>query len=123
MPTLILPYPISTNRYWRTFRGITTKSTEARQYKSAVEAIAMAEGITRPLACAVKVDMSYHPRRPKQYTEGANVRAMDLDNVLKVAIDSLNGIAYVDDKQITHLTIRRGEPIPDGGLVIAWESV
>ena len=123
MPTLILPYPISTNRYWRTFRGITTKSTEARQYKSEVEVIASREGITRPLACAVKVEMSYHPRRPQKYVEGANVRAMDLDNVMKVALDALNGVAYVDDKQITELRIRRGEPIPEGGLVIAWEAV
>lgn len=30
----------------------------------------------------------------------------DLDNYLKLVQDSLNGVAYVDDKQITHLEAR-----------------
>lgn len=122
MPQLILPYPISTNRYWRSFRGMTVKSTEAREYKAAVQVIAAYEGVCDPLQCGVKLDMSYHPKRPQKYQPGQAVRSMDLDNVMKVAIDCLNGIAYADDKQITHLSIRKGEPIPDGGLVIAWEA-
>jgi len=122
MPRLILPYPISTNRYWRTFRGMTVKSAEAREYRETVRLIADREGVTQPLQGSVRVEMSYHPRRPKTYKPGAPVRSMDLDNVMKVAIDSLNGVAYVDDKQISHLSISKGEPVTDGSLVIAWEA-
>lgn len=31
----------------------------------------------------------------------------DVDNYAKTILDSLNGIAYVDDKQITHLTMEK----------------
>jgi crossover junction endodeoxyribonuclease RusA len=119
MHRLELPYPISTNRYWRIFRGMAVKSSEARQYKADVHAIAMQAGASEPLSGPIHVQMTYHPRRPKTY-KGGPVRAFDLDNVAKVAIDSLNAIAWHDDKQITHLAISRGEPVPNGALIVQW---
>ena len=41
---IILPYPISTNRYWRTFRGMTVVSEEAKAYKKQVAQIAQLSG-------------------------------------------------------------------------------
>ena len=31
----------------------------------------------------------------------------DIDNYAKTILDALNGVAWVDDKQITHLTVRK----------------
>jgi Holliday junction resolvase RusA-like endonuclease len=36
-------------------------------------------------------------------------RRGDLDNCLKVMIDSLKGVAFVDDSQVVHITARRFE--------------
>lgn len=119
MPSLILPYPISTNRYWRIFRGMAVKSAEACQYKTGVQAVAMEAGFREPLSGAIHVEMTYHPKKPKTY-KGGPVRSFDLDNTLKVAIDALNGIAWHDDKQITFLAIRKGEPVDGGALIVEW---
>lgn len=37
----VLPYPVSTNRYWRNFRGYTVRSKEANQYKEIVKALSI----------------------------------------------------------------------------------
>ena len=121
MNRLVLPYPISTNRYWRNFRGMMVKSSEAREYKAKIQAIAWQQGYGCPLDGPVHVEMSYHPKKPKTY-KGGPVRSFDLDNVAKVAIDALNAIAWHDDSQITHLSISKADPIPDGGLVVMWRA-
>lgn len=121
MIRLELPHPISANRYWRIFRGMAVKSSEARQYKQDVQTIAVYQQVPEPMSCAIHLEISYHPKRPKNY-KGGPVRAYDLDNCLKVAIDALNGIAWHDDKQITHLAISRCEPVPNGALIVRWRE-
>lgn len=132
---MLLPYPISTNRYWRTFRNRMVRSKEAVEYKSEVEDIASA-AITKEIDGCIKVDLALHPERPKDWEKRARkdprwvlgVRRMDLDNALKVALDALQGIAYEDDRSITDIRIRLRDPIDGGGLTVKistdefWES-
>jgi Holliday junction resolvase RusA-like endonuclease len=101
---------------------MTVKSTEARQYQTTIRAIAMQEGVSQPLEGAVHVEMEYHPKRPKKWRQGDPVRSQDISNVCKVAEDALNGIAWIDDKQITHLSIAKKEPIEGGALIIQWKE-
>ena len=117
---LTLPYPISANRYWRHFRGRTIKSSEARQYQAIAKSIAIDKGISTPLHGPINVEMSYHPRKPKKYA-GGPVRSLDLSNVIKVAEDALNGIAWIDDSQIVYIHAVKGEPVTEGALIIRWE--
>lgn len=119
MHRIELPHPISANRYWRIFRGMAVKSSEARDYKSIAQKVAHWNGITEPLDGCVHVEMTYHPKRPKTW-KGGPVRSFDLDNCMKVAIDALNGVAWHDDKQITFLSIAKGQPVPDGALIVSW---
>ena len=132
---MLLPYPISTNRYWRTFRNRMVRSKEAVEYKSEVEDIA-SDVITQEMSGCVKVDLMLHPERPKDWEKrqkknpqwALGVRRVDLDNALKVALDALQGIAYEDDRSITDIRIRLREPIDGGGLTVKistdefWES-
>jgi crossover junction endodeoxyribonuclease RusA len=118
---LILPYPVSANRYWRHFRGMTVKSADARKYQAECQAIALSAGYSEPLQGPIHVEMSYHPKKPKKAT-GKPVRSLDCSNVCKVAEDALNGIAWVDDKQITHLSIAKCEPIEGGALIVSWRA-
>lgn len=116
---LALPYPISTNRYWRTYRGRQVVSAEARAYKALAAWSAKAAGIT-PLAGKVALALTLHPKKPLRASK-VETRCMDLDNALKVAIDALNGVAYTDDSQVVELHILRGEPVKDGALRVFVE--
>ena len=122
---LYLPYPISTNRYWRTFRGRTIRSAEAVAYKEQVAEIALESGMKIHPGC-VRVDMLLHPALPKDWEKRQkkdplwllSVRRIDLDNAMKVAIDALQGIAFENDRQITSLSIGLGHAVMDGALSV-----
>lgn len=107
MIRLVLPYPVSANRYWRTVvnkktgHAMTFVSQEATSYKSEAGWLAKAAGIKGPLRCAISLSFRLVPD---------NGVCMDLDNALKVAIDALNGVAYFDDKQVRKITAERAEP-------------
>lgn len=122
---LLLPYPPSTNRYWRNFRGRMIRSTQAEAYKLIVEHRAKKANIPLHSGC-VRVDMLLHPPRPKDWErrerKDANwvlgLRRIDLDNAMKVALDALQGIAFENDRQITCITIGLGHAVEAGGLSI-----
>jgi len=91
-----LPVPPSANRYWRTWRGRTVISTEAKGYKAAAKLLAHQQG-ARPITGDVKLTITWFRAR----------KSGDVDNRVKVLADCLQGIAYHDDKQIAELHIRR----------------
>lgn len=89
---LTLPYPPSANLYWRSYRGMVVVSREASNYKLMVKLrCTMAGYVPHQGAVAVTVRL-YRPRR-----------SGDLDNRLKVLLDSLNGGAWKDDSQVVEL--------------------
>ena len=86
---IIVPYPPSANRYWRVYRGIVCHGQDAKDFKRDVAVIGTVSRL-RPFPGTVELQIRvYRPRK-----------AGDLDNQLKVLIDALKGIAYVDDKQV-----------------------
>lgn len=92
MCLLTLPYPPSANRYWRTVGGRVLVSAEAREYKRRTGWEALARGAA-PVAGPVMVTLRvYRPRRRG-----------DLDNAIKILLDSLCGIAFEDDSQVVEL--------------------
>ena len=107
---LRLPYPVSTNRIKRYV------SQEVRNFKTEAGLIAR-QAFSAPLPGDVSLKMVLHPRQPKR-DQGKPLRLMDLDNAIKVSLDSLNGIAWLDDKQVTAIHIRRGDPVDGGALVV-----
>lgn len=54
--TLVLPYPVSANRYWRHFRNRSIVSSEAMKYKIEIAAIAELQGVV-PLQGDVRLDL------------------------------------------------------------------
>ena len=112
---VMLPYPISANRYFRNFRGRMVISSEARSYKKQVTWTFDALGIT-PSTSDVSLTVKLHP---KLTTKGVASRTLiDLDNALKVVFDALQGVLYVNDKQVKKLTAEVGEPVLGGGLSV-----
>jgi crossover junction endodeoxyribonuclease RusA len=110
-----LPYPISANKYWRNVKGRMVRSAEAKVYKDTVGWLAKSIGIKR-LHGGVHLSVKYHPKL-KLNGQASEIR-LDLDNVLKVTADALNGIAYDDDKQIIKITAELSYGIKDGGLTV-----
>lgn len=97
---LELPYPPSVNSWWRfDQRGVAYTTTTARKYKNTAKLVALSQlsawqrGAHTPTHG--NVALTVHVYRPR--AQG------DLDNTLKVLLDALNGIAYVDDSQVVAL--------------------
>ena len=121
MDVLSLPYPISTNRYWRTFRNRQIVSKEAVAYKARVAAIAAENGI-KPTAKTVSLTVQLVPKSNKDGS--ASKVCLDLDNCLKVCLDALQGAAYENDNQVEEIHAKRMKtPIAGGGLVVKVEEL
>lgn len=125
MITLTLPYPISANRYWRSFphkstgRTITVVSPEAKSYKSEVGWIAKQAGIRAPLLGRISLQYTLHPKRPLDWERRQRndpsgwedtVQCIDLDNAQKVLLDALKRIVFADDRWVREIHAYRGEP-------------
>lgn len=93
---LVLPYPPSLNRLYRTVRGRPILSKEARQYRAAVQQQLAGIGLK---ASSSHVALSIALYRPR--------RAGDADNTLKALLDALNGLLWVDDSQIVEIHLWR----------------
>jgi crossover junction endodeoxyribonuclease RusA len=113
---LILPYPVSANRYWRTVvaqrrdgpkkpRALTFVSDEAKSFKSECAWRAKAAGFRTPIVGTVELRVRLVPK---------NRVCMDLDNALKVTIDALKGILFGDDSEVFKIVAERGDPDPAG---------
>ena len=138
MITLTLPYPISANRYWasrayidkatRKPMAVTYVTAEAKDFKEQVGWIAKSAGVRAPFAGRVHLTVELYPHRPLDYRTrmrklGPNwddgVQCIDIDNALKVLIDSLRGIVINDDSwQNRKTTIERMEPDDKGARVV-----
>lgn len=138
MISLTIPYPVSANRYWRSFvprghkRAIVVLSDEAKAFKSEVGWIAKAAGIRAPFDGRVAMTIKLYPglpqdaaKRMRKLGDGWDdrVRSIDLDNALKVLIDSLKGIAYDDDKQVWRIAAERMEPDGQARAVVTVEPI
>ena len=98
--TYILPYPVSANRYWRTFRNHHVRSEEADIYIATVKWLLREHGVQdvqhpAPQKVALYLDF-YRPQK-----------SGDLDNLLKVPLDAFQGLLYDDDKQIVEIHAAR----------------
>jgi len=94
---LQLPYPPSNNRYYRHFRGRTVISAEGLTYRQEVLAARPRTGW--PMKGDLGVLVEIFPER---------ARSLDLDNVPKCLLDSLQHAKFFDnDFQVVDLHIRR----------------
>lgn len=120
---LSLPIPVSANRYWRSYvikgRSQVVLSAEAKAYKQEVALRARLAGIRHPIVGRVSLTFKLYPARPKDTEErirklGAvwdtDVQCLDVDNIFKCAVDSLKGVAYIDDKQVWDIRATRMPP-------------
>lgn len=116
-----LPYPISTNRYWRNYRGKTVRSKEANEYKEQVAWVNLGTRYHKPISDSVAVVVTLHPKLTAKGL--ASKIVMDLDNCLKVTLDALQGVAYDNDNQVKAISVRYGDAIKNGGVTVKVSPV
>jgi len=128
MIQLVLPYPISANRYWAS-RIITPKggrpmamtyvTPDAKAFKEQVGWIAKQAGVRAPIVGRVAIAVKLYPNRPQDYATrmrkfGASwddtVMCLDLDNCHKVLLDAIKGVVIEDDKWVRQIHSERMEP-------------
>lgn len=96
MIRLTLPLTPLLNRYYRKYRNMMVLSAEAKAYKTEVAMICERANITPIEGDVLFVAHVYRARK-----------AGDLDSYLKGLWDSLQGYAYLNDKQIVDLRLTR----------------
>lgn len=96
---LVLPYPPSVNRLYRTIvrgrRAMPIKSAEHRAYMAALVLGTDVE----PWPLETRLSVSLRLYRPR--------RIGDIDGPIKALFDGLNGRAWVDDSQVVELHVQR----------------
>lgn len=123
MIELVLPYPLSANRYWKAItipgRTMMAPSKEAKAYKAEVGWVAKKAGILAPIKGRVAIEIRLYPARPQDWARRArkdpagwddDVRCLDLDNANKVLFDALKGVAIEDDRWVRRIVAERMEP-------------
>lgn len=92
-----LPFPPSSNRYWRRVRNRIIVSPEAQSYRTQVGLLMNLEHF-KPFVGPVMVEMFVYMPYP---------RKGDLSNYEKVILDCLQGYAYTDDTLVHELHMYR----------------
>lgn len=109
---LELPYPLSINRYWRTnyVKKMTYVSERGLNFKKSV--MANYGYLCKPVVGNIELEITIQPKLTKKGLPSKEL--IDLDNGCKCILDSLIGIAYVDDKQVKKITLKYGTAIEGG---------
>jgi len=143
MITLVLPYPISANRYWahRVVRNkgtgqpmaLTYVTPEAKAYREQVGLLARVAGVRKPITGRVRLHAELYPHRPQDWQRRMrklgeawddSVQCIDLGNAEKVMSDALQGIVIADDCMFRRILLERMEPDDKGArLVVRIEAV
>lgn len=110
--SIVLPLPVSANRYWRNYGGRTVVSDAAKAYKHAVWLQAQHAGM-HPFSGPVAVYVHVYRAR----------KVGDLDNANKVLLDALCGVAYQDDAQIVELHAYRHDDKANPRVEVEVRSV
>ena len=100
-----------------------TPSNHPVQSFKAVCKLVASQKLPKPLAGPVEVEIAFYFQRPSNKTWKtrpmpleAKTTKPDLDNLAKAVMDSLNGVAWIDDAQVCKIVLSKwivagGEPV------------
>ena len=101
------PVPQGSMKYIGNGRMIHNRQAELATWRALIAIKAKETGIwaTDNL---VKLDLTFHLKKPKTVKRDYPTVAPDLDKLCRSVFDALsNGIAYLDDQQVTELSARK----------------
>jgi len=110
MISLTLPWPPTVNTYWRNVYGKTMLSRKGRAYRRTAIAEIVRQKAVKGFSGRVSVAIAAYP---------PDLRARDLDNILKPLLDALHHAGVIeDDSLIDELYVARGEKTEDGAVEV-----
>jgi len=126
MITIELPFPPSVNNYWQVARNRIIKTKQARDYKQTVQLLLLTyheqiriwntrlhkDGSRRPGKDTRTLALSVAVHYPKRRGPLA-----DIDNLLKVSIDCLEGFLFENDRQFRHIQISKEKSADTSGHI------
>lgn len=102
MISYVLPYPPSTNGYWRSFRGRQIISAKGREYRKQGLAMIIEQGVPDCAVGKLSVTVDLYPPDKRQ---------RDIDNGSKALFDLITHAGvWQDDSQVKRLVINMHEP-------------
>lgn len=119
----------------RFYKGHAVTPEDTRAYEQAIQMLYKAKYHARKLYGAIEFDIKVYCIVPKNYSKKRRYEIAkneerpqvkpDVDNIAKIVLDALNGIAYDDDKQVTDLIVRRRYTFDSRreGVMITFEEV
>ena len=116
---ITLPFPPSTNTYWRSIgRGRVIISKRGREYREEVVYACIVErGAIAPDPMEGRLVVTIEAIAPDK-------RRRDLDNMLKAVLDSLeHAKVYENDSQIDDLRITRLPPRKPGKIIVTVTEI
>jgi Holliday junction resolvase RusA-like endonuclease len=109
MPELTIPYGPGVNHTYYHVGNQRRLTPQARQFREDVGKLALLAGVT-PMAGEVSVQIDiYRPRK-----------VGDVDGRTKLILDSLQGWAYEDDKQVGEYHVSRYDDKRNPRCVVRW---
>lgn len=102
---LIIPGRVKGKGRPRFGRGHAYTPKDTVDYEKKIKAVARS-AFAKPLAGKVKLHVFVSQVKPKKPTNDYPYKP-DLDNVVKIVMDSLNRIAYNDDTQVVEIEARK----------------
>lgn len=110
-----------------------TPAKTAKYEKLIRKAFLAAGGEAIPSDCYVGITVDAYFQIPKSYTKGKRLACQhninrpdkkpDIDNILKIVLDGLNGVAYADDKQVIEVRCRKFYSVSSGYLKISVSEI
>lgn len=119
MTTIIVPFVKGKDRPRFTGNGRTYTTKATKEAEEAIRAAYIEQenlcrgGYTAPsdrtetYTVVVEVHRALPKSRPKKVLSEPDVYKPDVDNIAKLVMDALNGVAYVDDCQVRELRVTK----------------
>lgn len=120
-------------RFSRKSGTVYTPAKTVRYERLIRKAFLDAGGNAIPSDCYVGITVDAYFQIPKSYTKGKRLACQhninrpdkkpDIDNILKIVLDGLNGVAYADDKQVIEVRCRKFYSVSSGYLKVSVSEV
>ena len=112
MQIFINSIPPSVNHSYRAYRARVVLSARARAFKQLVADAAPQDFLKLHGPVRLRIVLTFRDKRKR-----------DLDNYLKVLLDSLKGVYFNDDDQVYGLLVEKRIGYPNEGVEISLEPI
>lgn len=138
MISLVLPLPVSVERYWRVFvpRGgripRVSVTREGRMYQERVRDAVRQAGVHAPLSERVALFCVVYPNRPEGWQAlfrrdpagwDDAVFCEGLDGMMRVLTDVLRGVVFESDRRVRRFEVERAVPDGHGRVEVRVETL